>query len=111
MGTNWTPAAVELRIVAAFRALPRVGLSSMRSGELLTGGGSPSLVLDVLATAERVLGRRTREYRELVLWARSKTGGTPVRELCRANGWPRTSFSRRRARSLAEIAQELNHTA
>jgi DNA-directed RNA polymerase specialized sigma24 family protein len=93
---NWTAALViaELRRPkrrAVIRALPE-------SDEALPRP-------DLVALAERVLGRQSPEYRALLILAKP---GIPIREWCREIGHSRATLYRRAGRGAAAMAGRLN---
>jgi hypothetical protein len=45
--------------------------------------------------------------RRLLAWARARAGGESVGDLCRAFGWPRSSFERARSEALEVLASAL----
>jgi hypothetical protein len=46
--------------------------------------------------------------RKLLAWARARAAGESVGDLCRAFGWPRSSFERQRGEALAALAVALD---
>jgi hypothetical protein len=67
--------------------------------------------LDLVAAAQRILGRGSTECRRLFVWARIRAEGGSFREYLREAGLPKSSAYHQRDRSLALIARELNREA
>lgn len=93
---NWTAALVLAELRRPKRRAVIRALSEQ--DEALT---SP----DVVALAERVLGRQSPEYRALMVLAKP---GIPIREWCRELGRSRATLYRLAARGAAVMAERLN---
>ncbi|KAA2237696.1 hypothetical protein [Salinarimonas soli] len=92
---TWTPELVCTRMVEAFREHP-LGLDERaRAAEVLTW---PALHLLALPD----------ERDALLWWAKWKARGLSIREQCKARGWSRVTFMRRKNRACEVIAGELN---
>lgn len=110
---RWTAERVADAVVEAFRLLPLIAVYAPRAGRLKAAlPGQSGRALDILATAEHVLGRGSDEHRALLVWGRAKaTGGEvggSVSEYCRAAGLPRQTFDRRWRRACERIAVALS---
>lgn len=110
----WTCRDVERWLIAAFRLMPMTPVYAPRGNTLKAFWGNrvPSATFDIVAFTGTVLGDRSQERRELLIWARSRATegevGGSITSYCEEHDISRRAFDKRRLRSCEKVAQEKN---
>ncbi len=107
-GTPWTRSRVEVRLIAAFRALPFCPVYTVGLRVKTVAGAENSLTTALSWGAFLKHDDDSRKY--LWAWARCKAKRESFSELCRGNGWKQPTAERGRRRAADTIAARLRST-
>ncbi len=78
-GGDWRATRVAKAVAQAFRLLPTIAVYAPRAGRLRAALPSQSeRILDILMTAEALLGRGSDEHDALLVWGRAEAAGGEV---------------------------------